>query len=326
MKNLVKHVQDVNSQKKMWQPTDTIIVGVSGGPDSMCMVDVLRKIAKKTGLTIVIAHVNYGLRGNDSINDEKLVQKYAQKYGIDCQTLVCEKKSSGSENEWRNIRYDFFKKVAKIYKTNKVAVAHTKNDQAETLLGHLIRGSGLQGLSGMRQNSNTGIIRPLLTVLRSDVLQYCKKNNITYNIDKTNEDITFMRNRLRNELIPEITKSYNPKIIDTLASTTMIIADEQNFLESLQEEFWHEKDNNIIFSTSEFLSKHPSQQRLALRTMIKQLRGGLVDIESGFIEELRKMISSTKNKHQTIYAKDLKMMKNNDIVEFVKTEANSIVL
>ncbi len=322
MKNLVKHVQDVNSQKKMWQPTDVIIAGVSGGPDSMCMVDVLRKIAKKIGLTIVIAHVNYGLRGNDSINDEKLVQKYAQKYKIDCKTLVCEKKSSGSENEWRNIRYDFFKKTAKTYKTNKIAVAHTKNDQAETLLGHLIRGSGLQGLSGMRQNSNMGIIRPLLTVARSDVLKYCKENNISYNIDKTNKDIVFMRNRLRNKLIPELVKSYNPKIIDTLANTAIIIADDQNFLESLQEKFWHEKDGVITFSTNKFLSKHPSQQRLALRTIIEQLRGSLVDIESGFIEELRKVISGTKNKHQFIYTKDLKMMKNNDTVEFMKMKTN----
>ncbi len=323
MKNLVKYVQDVNSQKRMWLSTDIIIVGVSGGPDSMCMVDVLRKIAKKTGINIVIAHVNYGLRGNDSINDEKLVQKYAKKYNINLEILVCEDVSDGNENVWRNIRYDFFNKVANKYKTNKIAVAHTKNDQAETILEHLIRGSGLQGLSGMSYISTNGIIRPLLTVTRSDVLRYCKENNVSYNIDKTNEDSSFMRNRLRNELIPELKKSYNPKIIDTLANTAMIIADDQNLLESLQEKFWKEKDDNIIFSVNDFLSKHPSQQRLALRTIIKELRGTLTDIDSGFIEELRKVIYSTKNKRKNVNTKDLKMIKNSDTVEFMRLKENS---
>lgn len=325
MKNLVKHVQDINSQRKMWQTDSVIIVGVSGGPDSMCLVDVLQKIANKSSVTIVIAHVNYGLRGSDSLADERLVKKYAKKYNIICEVLTCDDSLEGSENEWRNIRYDFFKKILLKHGATKIAVAHTKNDQAETILGHLLRGSGLQGLSGMRQSSEDNIIRPLLTVLREDVLEYCHKYDIAYNFDKTNEDTTFMRNRLRKKLIPELVKSYNPKIIDTLASTATIIADDQNLLESLQEEFWNtkKKDKNITFSASKFLLKHPSEQRLALRTMIGQLRGTLVDIESNFIEELRKVISSTKNKHQVIHTKDLKMIKNNDTVEFMKLETNS---
>ena len=318
MKNLVKHVQDVNSQKKMWQPTDIIVVGVSGGPDSMCMVDVLRRIAQKTEVTIIIAHVNYGLRGNDSINDEKLVQEYALKYNIDYEVFVCEDASEGSENQWRDIRYNFFKKVLAKYDANKIAVAHTKNDQAETLLGHLIRGSGLQGLSGMRFCSENNIIRPLLSALRKDVLKYCDEQKISYNIDKTNEDTIFMRNRLRRELIPGIAKSYNSKIIETLASTAMTIADDYDFLKTVQKEFWTSKKDYITFSADDFLLRHPSQQRLALRTIIEQLRGSLVDIESSFIEEMRKVISSTKNKHQVIYTKDLKMMKNNDTVELMK--------
>jgi len=324
MKNLIKHVKDVNSRLNMWQSDSIIVVGVSGGPDSICLVDVLRKIAEKSNITIIIAHVNYGLRGSDSVADEKLVSEYAKKYSIICEILVCSECSHGGENEWRDIRYDFFRKILLKYSATKIAVAHTKNDQAETVLGHLIRGSGLQGLSGMRQSLDSGIIRPLLTASRDDVLEYCDSYKISYNIDKTNEDITFMRNRLRKELIPKLAKSYNPGIIDTLASTARIIADDQDFLESIQEEFWCVRENdNITFSASEFLLKHPSQQRLALRTIIGQLRGDLTDIEEGFIEELRKVISSMKNKHQIIHTKDLKMMKNNDTVEFVKLKAGS---
>ncbi len=321
MKNLIKYVQDINFQKKMWQSDEKVVVGVSGGPDSMCLVDILQKISQKANLTIIIAHVNYGLRGDDSLADEQLVKKYAKKYNIICEVLVCgDNIAKGGENLWRNIRYDFFKKIVTKYEANKIAIAHTKNDQAETVLGHLIRGSGLQGLSGMRQKSDNNIIRPLLTILRDDVLKYCNDYNILYNIDKTNKNTVFVRNKLREELIPELIHSYNPNIIDVLANTAMIIADDQNFLEIVQQKFWRVEsiNNSIIFSASKFLSKHPSQQRLALRTIIQQIRGNLVDIEIGFIEELRKTIASVKNKNQVVNMKNLKMMKNNDTVRFVK--------
>jgi len=320
MKSLVKHIQNMNAQKQMWQSDNIIIVGVSGGPDSICLVDVLRKIADKSNLIIIMAHVNYGLRGNDSASDEQLVKKYAKKHSIICETLVCEDISGGSENSWREIRYAFFKKVCAKHGAIKVAVAHTKNDQAETVLCHLLRGSGLQGLSGMQYYSKNNIIRPLLGVTRNDVLEYCAKYNIAYNIDKTNEDTSFMRNRVRKDLIPELAKLYNPQIIDILATTAMIVADDQDFLKNTKDEFWHVKNDktNITFSAKEFLSKHISVQRRTLRTIIDKLCGSLVNIESNFIEELRKMISSTKNKHKIIYTKDLKMMKNDDTVEFVK--------
>ncbi len=317
MKNLIKYVQGVNARHKLWCTGDVIVVGVSGGPDSMCLLDVLAHIAKKTGIKLVVAHVNYGLRGEDSTKDQVLVEKYAKMHNIPCEILVCDDVSTGSENTWRKIRYDFFAQIVKKNGAKATAVAHTKNDQAETILAHLLRGSGLRGLSGMRVCSDSQVIRPLLFTGREDVLSYCAENNVQYNIDESNKNNIFGRNKIRNELIPYIEQNFNENIVNVLADTAIIIGDDYSFLQKQNTVFW--KKNNqkksITFSVKTFLSKCPSVQRIALRTMIEGLNKTLVDIESGFIEEMQKAIVSTKNKRQEVSRKNLKMLRKGDIVE-----------
>ncbi len=317
MKNLVKYVQNIRARHMLWNAGDTIVMGVSGGPDSMCLFDVMLNIANKANLKLVVAHVNYGLRGKESKSDQKLVEQYAKKNGTICESLVCLENCGQNEKDWRNMRYDFFAKMTKKYTAECIVVAHTKNDQAETLLLHLLRGSGLNGLSGMRVRSENNIVRPLLTVERRDILAYCDNNEIPYNIDNSNMDTALTRNAIRNNLIPYLAKEFNPQIIDTLANTATIIADDYDFLVQQKDVFWqiNTDNNNIIFSADIFLQKKPSQQRLSLRTMIQQMQKTLVDIENGLIEEMRIVIASTKSKHQIISTKNLKMMKKGDTVE-----------
>ena len=317
MKNLIKCIQGVNARHKLWCIGDIVIIGVSGGPDSMCLLNIIYKIAQKQSLQIIIAHVNYGLRGDDSVKDQNLIETYAKKYNMPCETLVCDDVSDGNENMWRKIRYDFFAQMMNKHGAKTVAVAHTKNDQAETILAHLLRGSGLQGLSGMRVSSNNHVIRPLLFSGREDILSYCKQNKIQYNIDESNADNTFKRNKIRNKLIPYIEENFNPSVVDVLADTAMIIADDYVFLQKQNRVFWkkNSQKNNIIFSAKEFLFKDTAVQRMALRAMIKELNKTLVDVESGFIDELQKAIASTKNKHQEVSRKNLKMIQKSDTVE-----------
>ncbi|MEA3323369.1 MAG: tRNA lysidine(34) synthetase TilS, partial [Patescibacteria group bacterium] len=274
-------------------------------------------IAKKTGIMFVVAHVNYGLRGEDSIKDQILVEKYAKKNNILCETLVCDDVSSGNENTWRNVRYDFFVQMMQKHAATAIAVAHTTNDQAETVLAHLLRGSGLQGLSGMSVCSVNRVIRPLLFIGREDVLSYCAENKVQYNIDKSNADNSFNRNKIRNELIPYIEQNFNENIVNVLADTARIIGDDYAFLQKQNIVFWknNSQKNSITFSAKKFLSKHPSVQRMALRAMIEELNNTLVDVESGFVEEMQKAIVSTKNKHQEVSRKNLKMLRKSDIVE-----------
>ncbi|MEN8252155.1 MAG: tRNA lysidine(34) synthetase TilS, partial [Patescibacteria group bacterium] len=300
MKNLIKYVQSVNSQNNLWSFGDTIIIGVSGGPDSMCLFDVFVNIAKKENLTLVVAHVNYGLRGEDSMKDQSLVEEIAKKHDLPYEVLVCEDDIAKNENAWRDIRYDFFVKTAQKYKAQRIAVAHTKNDQAETLLLHLLRGSGLRGLSGMSFVSANDVVRPFLGVEREDVLKYCAENEVKYNLDNTNEDTAFTRNKVRQELIPFLKESFNPNIISVLANASSNIGEDYSFLISQQKQIWTKKGDVIVFSANDFLKLHLSMQRMALFAMIEELEQSIVDINSGIVEEFRKAIHSSKNKHQKV--------------------------
>ncbi len=318
MKNLIKHIQNINARYNLWVNADTLILAVSGGPDSMCLLNVMNNIAKKTNLNLIVGHINYGLRGIDSNNDQKLVEETCKQLNIVCEVLKCKQNSGSNENDWRKIRYEFFQKISKKYNADNIVVAHNKNDQAETLLLHLLRGSGLRGLSGMKIKSDN-IIRPMLGVQKDDILQYCKNYNIKYNLDKTNENTDFTRNKVRNELIPYLEKNFNKQIINNLANTASNIALDYDLLNMNQEYFWDfdEKNKIISFEVESFLQKHPAEQKMALRTMIEQLKGNIINIENGLIDEFIKVILSTKNKHQKIVTKDLKMRRKGGTVELV---------
>ncbi len=316
MKNLVKHVQNNNALHHMWRDGDVIVVGVSGGPDSMCLLDVMARIAAKEHLTIVVAHVNYGLRGEASVADQVLVVRAAERYGFACETKECVDMQVGSEALWRAVRYDFFTSVCAKYGAHAVAVAHNKNDQAETLLLHLLRGSGLAGLSGMQWRSQRDIIRPLLSVSRAAIVSYCTDQKVNYHTDTTNEDCAYTRNAIRNNLLPYLAEEFNPDIVDTLSHTATLIADDYATLETSVPVFWtcDAGEKEITFCAQTFMEHNLSLQRLSLRMMIAAVRGTTQDIDRGTVEEIRKMIASTKNKKQQFHGKDLKMVKKGDTV------------
>ena len=218
MTNLIKKIQNSASLNSLWKNDSKVILGISGGPDSVCLLDIFAKISQKYDLKLHIVHVNYGLRGNDSEKDEKLVQSLAQKYRIGSSVLKVGKlkKSEINEENLRNIRYLFFEKIREELKFDLISVAHNQDDQVETFLMRVIRGAGLHGLAGMKYK-NEKIIRPFLGISRKEILEYLKNNKLKYRIDKTNEKDVFLRNKIRNELIPFLQKNFNPNIKKTFA-------------------------------------------------------------------------------------------------------------
>jgi tRNA(Ile)-lysidine synthase len=315
MKNLVKHVQNQNTLHKMWSDQDRVIVGVSGGPDSMCLLDVMNRIAQKGSLSIVVAHMNYGLRKKDADSDQEIVVKYAQKNDLPCETFQCQKGIKADEEHLRDMRYDFLMRVKEKYGARRIAVGHNKNDQAETFLLHLLRGSGLDGLVGMRFVSNRDIIRPLLCVERDEIIAYCQKHDITYHIDHTNNILQYTRNRVRNELLPLLKKNYNPQIVTVLARTAETLAEDLQYINSTQNDFYKKNASGVIvFSKNTFLSESIAMQRRILLMVMKDVRGTTKDIEKSMIDEMRKVIHSTKGKNQTFIGKDLKMVVKGDKV------------
>lgn len=267
-------------------------------------------------MELLIAHVNYGLRGRESDKDQKFVEKLAQKYYL---PMVAHKpdivSKSNLENRLREIRYDFFERVRKEHAFDLVTVAHNLDDQAETFFLRLIRGSGLSGLSAMKFKTGH-IIRPLLGTSRKEIMEYLKQNHLAYRIDKTNKESVFTRNKVRNQLIPYIEKRFNPNIKKTIFDNTITIADDHCFLEGAAKQYLKEHPQ---LCASELLELHPAIFRQVLLSKIREVKTNLKEIEYSHIEELEKALKSAKGKSQTVRFKGLKMTRKGDKVIIEKS-------
>ncbi len=305
--NLVKKIQENIFRYELIERGAKIVIGVSGGPDSVCLLSALCELKEKYDLHLVVVHVNYGLRGKDSNLDEKLVKKLAEKYSLPIEVLKVKKpeitKSGKSEDKLRTIRYAFFEKVSKKYKTDAIAIGHNLNDQAETVLMRILRGTGLKGLGAIKFKNNN-IVRPLLNIPRKEIIAYLRSNKTPYRIDKSNLSAVFMRNKIRNKLLPELEKDFNPNIQELLCKFSESASADYDFISRFAKE-WLAANKKLQISA---LSKlHPSICREVLRQSLEKHAPHLREIESAHIEEIVKIIKSGKGKRQKIAFKGLKV-------------------
>ena len=307
--NIVKKIQENIFRHELFERGAKIVVGVSGGPDSVCLLDTLYHLQKKYELEIIMAHVNYGLRGKDSEKDEQLVKKLATKYSLPFEKIrITNYKLQITENNFRNIRYDFFEKVAKKHEASAIAVGHNLNDQAETVLMRVLRGTGLRGLGAIKFK-NGNIIRPLLNIPRKEILTHLRKNKLPFRIDKTNLGTDFTRNKIRNKLLPYIVKEYNPNIEEVLYKLSQSAADDYDFITRFSRE-WLEANKSL--QVSRLGNLHPAIQREVLRLAIEKHNPSLREIDSAHIEEIRKIVRSGKGKRQILKLKGLKIERKGD--------------
>ncbi|MBN1474388.1 MAG: tRNA lysidine(34) synthetase TilS [Syntrophaceae bacterium] len=212
------------------------MVALSGGPDSVALLDSLVKIAPKMNLSLFVAHYNHSLRGNESEKDEKFCRKLAESYGLPYLRgkMDVTKKQNGESPEdfYRRQRYAFLNKVANKNQAHKIALGHNLQDQAHTVLLRLVRGSSLEGLKGIEPIRENKYIRPLIEVSRREIMEYLSKNNISYRKDRSNNDEKYLRNKIRARLIPLLKKKFNPKIEEDLAQTAKILRVEDDFIKS----------------------------------------------------------------------------------------------
>ena len=305
---------------------DKIVLGVSGGPDSICMLDMMRELKEEKNINfeIYVAHVNHMIR-EEAIEDEKYVQNYCLKHNIkffvkrvDVQKIANDKKI-GTEEAGRKVRYDFFEEVLQKTGSNKIAIAHNKNDKIETIIMHLLRGSGLSGLKGIEPIRDNKYIRPLIECERQEIEQYCKNRKLQPRIDKTNFENEYTRNKIRNIVIPYIKKEFNPNIIQTLSRLSEVATDESNYIDLQTQRIYNKlliekTDKQIILKLKEFNQQEKViQKRLVLKT-IKELNGSTDRIEKIHIEDIIKLCTNnignkylTPNKNLKILVKDKKI-------------------
>jgi tRNA(Ile)-lysidine synthase len=229
---MLEKVRKTISRYRMLRRGDTVCVATSGGVDSAVLLHVLCSLADELGLKLVVCHLNHGLRGKESERDFNFVKKSAQRLELpfEGKTLGEGETRKGSLQDWaRKKRYEFLEEASAKYGARKVALGHTLDDQAETVLMRFIKGSGTTGLSGMA--SVRGIyIRPLLETTREEIERYAHDKGIKYVIDSTNKSKKYLRNRLRLDLIPLIERDFNSSIKETLARTASVLARDDEFI------------------------------------------------------------------------------------------------
>lgn len=306
--SFVKKIQNDVFREKLFERNSKIVIGVSGGPDSVCLLNLLFELKEKYELDLAVAHVNHGLRGKDSDSDEKFVAELAKRYDL---PFVLKKVKTAPkaniENGLRDIRYEFFEEARKVNGFDAIAVAHNMDDQVETFLMRLIRGSGLLGLRAM-QFKNGNIIRPLLGTSRKEIIEYLKSNKLEFRTDKTNSETVFLRNKIRNRLIPYLEKNFNPGIKKTVFDATRSISQDYELISELSKGYSKKKNIGV----KELLSLPDAIQKMALRDIILEKKKDLKNIEESHIREILKALKSTKGKNQTIRFKGLKIERKGD--------------
>ena len=319
-RGFLRRVQNTNSLLRLWSDEKSFIIGVSGGPDSLCLLDVFRLLSEKHGFKLHIAHVNYRLRGAASDQDEALVRERAAKHNLPITVFRPKQPSKGNlEESLREERYAFFERLRQKLGYDLIVVAHNEDDQAETLLLRLLRGAGLQGLSAMRAKSGT-VIRPLLTMSRQDILQYLHERDISYREDGSNADRRFMRNRIRHELIPLLERDFQARAKKVLARAAATLAEEYALLESAAPAVLDIKTSGrkVSFSRAEAVALPPLVLARELRRLFAAFSLGKPP-EKGVVDEWMKAIRSGKGKVQRVDLRGLKLERKGDTVTLLNS-------
>ncbi len=303
--SLSAKVRNTITENGIFQPSETVLVGVSGGPDSLCLLMVLHGLSRELGLKLQVAHLNHGLRGQEAEADAALAAQVAARCGVPCTVGRCDvaayrkRHKLSLEDAAREVRYAFFARLARSLGAQVVAVGHTADDQVETILIHWLRGAGMAGLRGMTPVQELTVIdrdagerldvrlaRPLLDVTRQETLEYCAQQGLSPRLDRSNLDLRYLRNRVRWQLIPAL-EAYNPNLRQTLLRAARSLALDHGYLSKLAQEAWpriiQEADGLLCFSRHEWGRLHPSLQGHLLRLVLARLWPGWQDFGWGHV-------------------------------------------
>lgn len=297
MHSLVSKVRKFIVKYSLISPGDKVLVAFSGGPDSTALSQILLYLREIIGFEMALFHLNHGLRGEEARRDENFCISWAKDKGVpifvERQDVMSEKTAQrlSLEEAARVVRYQMMREVAQVWGASKIALGHTMDDQGETVLLNVFRGTGLQGLQGMKFKNDI-FIRPLLAVRREEILEFLEEEGIPFVEDSSNRDVSFLRNRLRN-LIPVLEKEFNPQLIPALFRLSL----------NVQKEEASEPEVTVPIEKKGALSRTPlsyfkdvsSPELLKLvRSFIKEARGNLWDISRGQIEEVANLLKKGK--------------------------------
>lgn len=267
---LEKEVLTTIKKYNMINKGDKVVIGVSGGPDSITLLNVLNKFKEKLNIKIYVAHINHSIR-KEADEETEYVREFCKKIDVEFFFKKIDVESEakklkiGTEEAGRNIRYAFFEEVAEKVGANKIATAHNSNDNAETVLMNIIRGTSISGLKGIEKMRDNKFIRPLIETTRATIEEYCRIEKLSPRYDKSNKENIYTRNKIRNLLIPYIQKEFNPNIIEGINRLSNIAEEEECFINSMVEEEYKrivivEKKNNTKPNNTNYIVQKSKKQ------------------------------------------------------------------
>lgn len=304
---MLEKVHDAIIENKLIEPGNNVLVCISGGADSVCLLHILDFLSSSLHIKIYAVHINHMLRGKESDMDEEYVTRLCRDMDIKLFSIsinvgeLAKKDNISIEEAARNARYKEFGRLADQLGNCKIAVAHNKNDQAETIIMNIVRGTGLDGLKGI-DYIRDNIIRPLLDVDREKIEEYCLQNNLEIRTDSTNLQNIYNRNKVRLEMIPFINKSFNANIIESIVRMSNLVKEDLDYMQTSAHDIYikvqkesftnrsnleRETESKMIYLDIDKLNKlHKAVLRRVIRLAILDVKGNLTNIESIHINKI----------------------------------------
>jgi len=290
---------------KLIDTNDKIVIGVSGGPDSICLLHILNELKTELNIEIFVAHINHMIR-KEAEEETIYVENFCKHLGIQCFTkridIIPKSKQEkiGVEECGRLVRYSFFEEVLNKVNANKIATAHNANDNAETVLMNIFRGSGTSGLKGIEPIRNNKFIRPIIECERIEIEKYCEENNLQPKIDKSNFENVYTRNKIRNIFIPQIKEEFNSNIIMSLKRLSKIASEENEFLQKycksileneliIENNLGKEENKELVLDLKKFNSLDNIIKNRIILLSIEKVLGNVQGIEKIHIDDIVKL-------------------------------------
>jgi len=301
---VLEKIKRTITRYNLLQRGDKVVVGVSGGPDSLTLLHALMALRGEYDLSLFVAHLNHMFRGEAAVADADFVRDTAERLGLASfiETIDVPKLAAAgisSEEAGRQARYDFFERIAQATAADKIAVGQNLDDQAETVLLRLLRGAGSEGLAGVIPFREDRVIRPLLEVSRREIEAYCAAAGLVPRVDATNAQPIYLRNRIRLQLLPLLEKEYNPNVRSTLARTALLLRDESDYLAGLARRRLAEcaavRAGKTFLPVTCLMNEHPALQRRLIRECICRICGSLRGFAFGHIEAVLELVAGTES-------------------------------
>lgn len=288
---LLNLIRNTIEEHNLLNAGDSVLVGLSGGADSVCLTYALHTLSEELGIKLYTAHVNHGIRGEEAERDEDFAYHFSVSLGIKCFVRhfnvphLAKEAGDSEEAVGRHVRYNFFDEVCREHNINKIATAHNKNDSAETILMNFMRGSSIGGLCGIPYIRGN-IIRPLLNVSRKEIEKYCIDNNLQYMTDSTNLEEDYTRNKIRHTLIPIIEKEFNPNFINTVTENSSIIREYDHFIDKYTDDIYTDTVNDNSIDIKKLMKYDISIRRRIIRRYLINIYTTPDGITSGYIRDI----------------------------------------